>query len=397
MLYEIVPPLLFFASLGGIILIASRVVVRIRQQELSHAIQTEGALTTPDAGKLFHPKDKGISLFTNRVAVALRAARQSATAVAEAPTRLREARQARRQAEASRVAAPAPTPIPQTASSVIQPQTGGITAPRRNWRERLASTTSQSAGGLARWKERVAQRRRERAIQKQAEAQTTAAAVSDQLSPSSPSRPRLRLRHVEQPLVAKGTAPKTGTETAIEKKPTNRKPHLVASGNVLAKMLQAKPKPAPLLEARAALEASNYQRAEELLVAFIVKHPKDDKAYLMFGEVAASQERWDDAYQAFRQAVRLTKTESSEAYAGLGQACMKLGHVTRALEALQKAHSADPKNSGVLKNLLLIAQRSDNKVLQRSVLEELHVLEPGDSTHQAALQTLQEKQTAPTG
>jgi hypothetical protein len=70
MLYDILPPLFLFASLGGIILVVSRVVLRMRRQKLSHEIQSVATATEgPVDNKIFQPGKKGVTLVKNRLAL----------------------------------------------------------------------------------------------------------------------------------------------------------------------------------------------------------------------------------------------------------------------------------------------------------------------------------------
>ncbi len=53
--------------------------------------------------------------------------------------------------------------------------------------------------------------------------------------------------------------------------------------------------------------------------------------------------------------------------------------MTVALQSLQRAHDEDPTNVDVLQQLLTIARRIDNKVLERSVLEDMQTATPPET------------------
>ena len=61
-------------------------------------------------------------------------------------------------------------------------------------------------------------------------------------------------------------------------------------------------------------------------------------------------------------------------FAALGRAAYGAGKFTRAIEALQRAHDAQPQDREVLKQLLRIARRMDNVPMQKSLREELRAL-----------------------
>lgn len=69
MLYDVVPPLLFFGSLGGIIFIISRVVTRLRRHELTTVLETAAAAKTPTSAGVVRPSQSNIRLFASRLSV----------------------------------------------------------------------------------------------------------------------------------------------------------------------------------------------------------------------------------------------------------------------------------------------------------------------------------------
>lgn len=310
MLYDIAPPLLFFASLGGIILVVSRVVVRMKRLEFSEAIQTEGARVSRPAHQLLNPQESRIKLMQSRLAAA-----------------------------------------GASLKKVIRPPHSS------SWRERA----NAAYHGLSDRLRRALPRRRRRA----APAPT----------PLPAPAPRVQLRRVEEKPTPPAAAPRVET-TAQRLQALVRKQRATTS---------------PVAEAQAALSAGNLSQAEDILVSYIVKHPKNTVAYLLLGEIAAKREAWSEAVEILEQVIRLDAAAPG-AYAKLGEVALQAGRVTRALEALQRAHDLEPENIAVLKNLLKIAQRLDNRVLQKSVLQKLIVVAPDDSDVHLAAQASEERE-----
>jgi len=94
----------------------------------------------------------------------------------------------------------------------------------------------------------------------------------------------------------------------------------------------------------------------------------------MLGKAAINRHAWDEATEIFEQVVRI-KPETKGCYAALGRAAYKSGNLTKAIESLQRAHDKDPQNVEVIKCLLEIANRMDNRPMQHSLSAELQQLE----------------------
>ncbi len=67
MLYDVVPPLLFIGSLGGLIFIISRVVTRLRRHELSAALQSAATTKSSSSPGQLRPAQSNIRLFSSRL------------------------------------------------------------------------------------------------------------------------------------------------------------------------------------------------------------------------------------------------------------------------------------------------------------------------------------------
>ncbi len=143
----------------------------------------------------------------------------------------------------------------------------------------------------------------------------------------------------------------------------------------LAKFFHKEEKQETSIEkAKKALKKARYFDVEDTLIPFIVKHPRDARAYMILGRAAMGREAWDEAVEAFEQVVRINP-ETKNCYAELGYAVYKAGKITKAIEFLQKAHSADPQNIKIIRQLLEIAQRMDNVPMQKTLKEELEAVE----------------------
>lgn len=290
MLYDILPPLLFFVSLAGMIAVVSRVVTRVKRTALSAAIQTEGAQEVHSAQQLFNPGESRVTLMKSRLTAFGSSLTRSLSALKSLPDWLRL--QLRRFERKSKPVAPPPPPPP----AVTQPK---IT-----------------------------------------------------LRPIEPSPVSTRLETTTQRLQA-----------------------LVKKNRATTSPVQA---------AEQALSEKKLSQAEDILVPYLAKHPKNTVAYLLLSEIAVARGQWDETMEILEQVIQLDAATPG-AYAKLGEAALAAGHVTRALEALQRAHDADPKDLSVLKNLFKIAQRRDDRVLQKSVVHKMIMLAPEDAdVHSAA-------------
>jgi len=133
--------------------------------------------------------------------------------------------------------------------------------------------------------------------------------------------------------------------------------------------------PATAIEqAKEALGQDENALVEEILIPYIVKHPHDAQAYMLLGKAACHQQAWEDAVQAFEQVVNLNP-KTKNCLAELGRATYQAGHLTKAIEMLQRAHNQNPQDTNVIRDLITIAQRMDNQPMRQSLQEELKELE----------------------
>jgi tetratricopeptide (TPR) repeat protein len=153
----------------------------------------------------------------------------------------------------------------------------------------------------------------------------------------------------------------------------NKEPDKTTSISKFFKKEQGAGNSSILEQAKKALEQDQAKKVENILVPYIVKHPKDTAAYMMLGKAAICRKDWTEAAEIFEQVTRI-RPETKGCYAALGEAAYEAGNLTKAIEALQRAHDQNPQDIAVIKRLIKIATRLDNQPMQRSLTEELKTL-----------------------
>ena len=173
------------------------------------------------------------------------------------------------------------------------------------------------------------------------------------------------------------TAQAPAPEQKIIKK--TQEPASKIQGRFIARLRKSEePKPTIIQSAQDAVAEGQFDKAEEILIPHLMKHPKDTKAYMVLGTIAIENQNWDEAIQIFEQIIKINP-EEPDAQAGLGYSAMQNGRYSISLRALQRAHESDPQNIKILEQLLNIAKRLDNKIVQKSVLSQLIELEHKNS------------------
>lgn len=361
MLYDILPPLVLFASIGGIVFVVTRVVARMKRQELSHAIQLEGARDT-HSEQILNSGEGKITLMKSRLAAVGSSAKQSLVSLKNLPKSVKE-----RRAEK------------QTMQELDENLPGGaatIQRPRSSWRDQLTKFSKGTGRRLqslsASLSSRLKQVQATRATRRASRASTLSAPIEE-----------------EKPVVRPVTLRRVETPEAISA------PRMETTAQRLQALVRSKrATTSPVQEAQAALEKGDLTQAEDVLIPYIAKHPRNTMAYLILADVALARGAWDEAVEILEQVIRLDAATPG-AYAKLGNAALSAGHMTRALEALQRAHDAEPNNVSVLKNLLKIAQRRDDRVLQKTVLQKMMVLAPDDPEVHLAAEALEAREQTP--
>lgn len=316
MLYDVLPPLALFLSFGGIIVLVSRVMLRMRHEEISQQIHAEvAAAPTIHEASLLQPGTKGVQLVKNRIAHGMASLRTNITdsiqstrqAVADAKNRKRQK---------------------QDVSSTIQ-------TPHVPVRDRIVSFVQSLERRMPNPKQRIAAlRERVRGTGESTDAPVVT--------------PTIRLvRH---------------TVTETEKQP--------GKTSLMSKIVKREKEETPLEKAANEIANQHFDVAEDILVPYIMKHASDAKAYVLLGNAAIGRHSWEEAMEIFQQVIKLDSS-ICDAYAQLGHAALNAGKFTQAIEALQHARNLDATNIRVREELLVIAQRMDNKVVEKGVAEEL--------------------------
>lgn len=335
MLYDVLPPLTLFLSFGGIIVLVSRVVLRIRNQEFVQQIEADVASNAPvHEDSLLSPGTKGVQIVKNRIVHSVTSFR---TNVAQSVTVARETIQSVREKR-------------QEAKAQVQATLQGVQIPQVSFRERFAQVAQKGKDGVSALQAQVARRipdakNRVAAIRKNIQAR------SKQVSAPATVAPAIRLvRHTN-----------SQNSTHSEKK------------GLMAKIGKREQVQTPLEKAANAIANQQFDTAEDILVPYIMKHASDAKAYVLLGNAAIGRHSWEEAMEIFQQVIKMDNS-MCDAYAQLGHAALNAGRFTQAIEALQHVRNIDAKNITVREELLFIAQRMDNKVVERGVIEELEEL-----------------------
>lgn len=335
MLYDVLPPLLLFISFGGIIVVVSRVVLRMRNLQFSEDIQAEVDSSKPiHEESLLRPEQAGVTLVKNRL---VHAASATKSGVVRMMRSLGSLRARRRTAKKEKAAQPA-----VQSSTVQMPEVG--------MQDRLAVLAQKGKEGLFSFQKEIAsrmpdmQKLRERLPSRQEEASTPK------------SSPVIRLvRH-------------SGVEDTVVKKADP-----VSKQGIMSQILKRDKDRGVLEQAEDALANQEFEKAEDLLVPHIMKHSSDTKAYMLLGKTAIGKESWDEAMEIFQQVIKIDKNVV-DAHADLGHAALNAGKFTLAIQSLQHARDMDSNNIRIREELLFIARRMDNKVVEKGVLEELQEL-----------------------
>lgn len=365
MLYDVLPPLFLFGSLGGIIVVVSRVTMRMRKEQFSQHIQQSAATQETKEGPLLTPNVKGLHLFSNRIAVVPHVLKGGVGSTKKWMAERKERKEEKRVARAEEKEAPV-VEVKEEVKVTEDTGTGTLQQPRAAWRDKLTSVTSAVSKKVPR-RIRVG-----KPVAGSGVVPPVGAAVktrsldlqedAEQGEKESAGFKLVRVqRKTEEQVVAEERARKQHktTTSKIQKKARKKEAASVAG---------------PLQQARDAISGKEYDQAEDLLIPYIVQHSKDVGAYMLLGKVALGKEHWEEALEIFEQVISMDESLKG-ARAGLGHAALKQGKMTLALSSLQRAHDENPEDTQVLQDLLTIAQRMDNKVLERSVREDMAKLE----------------------
>jgi Flp pilus assembly protein TadD len=362
MLYNIVPPLLFFGSFGGVIVILSRVLLRVRRQQTAAAMDQQSAIMQKAPDNLLMPATPGLQVMKSRMHV-------FASVGKKAVSSIRNIRLPKRQ------------PVAETPPAAEEASSGmRITMPTANWKEKIMETVAAgrkktvevASGAVAK-------------VRARRQAKLESMQVEEEAVPA----PEIRVMRVD-----KAEPPQAVSVPAAEEDKEIPAAMLEPVAKSFMAQLLKREQPLSIYDKAAqAMESEDFQKVEDLLVPHILEHTRDTKAYMLLGRAALARGNYPDAMEVFQQVVKLNPHEAG-AQAGLGLAAFQEGKFTVAVQALQRARDDGQADGEVLQCLLAIAQRMDNKILQRSLLQELLEMYPENQEYAAHLAALSQPTAA---
>ncbi|MEX1112747.1 MAG: hypothetical protein WEC84_04760 [Candidatus Andersenbacteria bacterium] len=338
--------------------------MRLRRIQFSQEVR-QSATTKPKKEVELTPNRKGIQLFKNRAAVIPHVVKNSTANTKQWWHDRKERKEAKAEAREQAVQ----EAVVKAEEKEQAAESGSvITEPRKGWRDRMTSWSEKSRGKLSGLKESVAD-----TVPRRIRIGTPVAAVP----PAAIKTRALDLEGDVEEVEGQGSSKiklvrvrKKTEEQAIQEERKRKAKAVVPEPQAPAALSEQ----GPLGEAAEAIHAEQYEKAEDILVPYIVQHSREAKAYMLLGKAALGREAWEEAMEIFEQVLNIDDAQKG-ARAGLGHAALKIGKMTVALSSLQRAHDEDGGDPQVLQDLLTIAQRMDNKVLARSVKEDLAKIE----------------------
>lgn len=341
MLYNILPPLIFFGSLGGFIALLSRIMHRIHKTKVNHAM-TQTALSEKKDSivETLAPSQEQFQLSASRLSV-WRGEAQSLWGNFQGWL-----------VDKFKKGISRPSFSPRGIGKTVANTGKTVASSSRSLFHRLGATISHVRSRMPAGRQKVGS-----ALP---EWQSAKESVSEAID---------KARVVRTPR-KQAAAPVASAKPVIKTRTVKEKmavvPALIFHKHNTATISELK-------KAYEALEEAQYNQAENILVPYIVKHSRDVAAYVLLGRVALAKQNWDEAVEIFEQVVALNPKEPG-AQASLGFAAYRAGKLSKSLQALQRACEEDPHNKEVLKHLLLLARRMDNRGLQHSIQEKLETL-----------------------
>jgi len=382
MLYNILPPIIFFTSLGGIILVTSRVIARIRNQQVTNDIKQAVAEISDGSTKkaksianVIGPNQKSVQFIRNRLSLFSGSIRDS---VVSARTELDYKRKARseRKLESIKVKQQAQEPVAPIEGRQGSPDSIRVpNSPLRNKAYKLGllvqNVATQSASKVSRFSKtslaglQDLRRKRRETKEAQQEAQFEVQEISEEQSIESEPQSRSDvINHAARPKPSVSLSISDHHEDSLESQEpsiANNRSKSPQPSNSSISIIQ---------QASTALADNEYEKVEDIIVPYLAEHPQSTQGYMLLGKAATGRKSWEEAVEIFEQVKSIDPTTKG-CYAALGQASFEAGKFTKAIEALQRAHDEEPDNIMVIECLLTIAQRMDNATMQRSLTEEL--------------------------
>jgi Flp pilus assembly protein TadD len=385
MLYNVLPPLIFFISLGGTILVVSRVVLRVRRDVVatelqSHVYQVSKSRLhkVQDLAGILAPNHISVQNFKNRITYIAHSIKENVVkAVSDAKGWRKNKIEVRQKTKDEKKA----MKMSSEAKPVIEPVVGvaGITPPTdriRNPFKKLVTqakgVSTRSGGALKRYTAEAAISLKNKTSKNEIQSKENIVVKSEL---SKEKKKTVAISSEKMPVMKIAQKDNESAEDQLQgKAKISLKKEEQDTAKGIGKFFKKEQGKSALEQAKEALAQAEVQKVEDILVPYIVEHPKDMAAYMMLGKAAISLENWTEAAEIFEQVTHM-KPETKGCYAALGEAAYESGNLTKAIEALQRAHDQNPKDVRVIKRLIKIAGRLDNQPMERSLVEELETLE----------------------
>lgn len=391
MLYNVLPPLIFFVSLGGTILVVSRVVLRVRRDQMSAELQSHVTQVSKsrlnkvqDLAGILAPNQISVHSFKNRMSFLShnikKASARFVLDIKDWRTPHRAARTARKhESKANKILMKSDKKANKKKEQVEAQNSSSdiVIPPSSRLKDSLKKIIIQAKGikaksqtTLKKYTTEVADTIKEQQNKPKNKPKTKepiekkiSTQLENPVATHGEKSPVIRKINIGETEIKEQKKVEAQTKTKEQNKTAP-----------LSKFFKKEQKKDVLEQAKNALADAQIQKVEDILVPYIIKHPKNTSAYMMLGKAAISRKDWTEATEIFEQVTRI-KPETKGCYAALGQAAYKSGNLTKAIEALQHAHNQSPKNTQVIKRLIKIANHLDNQPMKKSLTEELKLLE----------------------
>lgn len=187
-------------------------------------------------------------------------------------------------------------------------------------------------------------------------------------------RPKAAMRKIEPPVAHEEPAePEASFEeplaSSAEPSPANRPIGWVSTEQTIP----------------ALIEEGKFGRAESLLIDILSKDPRDTEAYKLLGTIYLRREEYPQAKEVFEEALR-RDPEHAGIPGLLGATYFALGEYGKALPMYQRAHSADETNIEYLEKLLMIFSRTDRRPMVRVTAKKLLAIDPNHAEAKKVLE-----------
>lgn len=385
------PPTIFLLSLGGVVVILARGVVRMRRADFSASVKSAAAHTPQDSlwgqgvqstdADVLRPTQKSVQVIKSRAGLILVWLKKLTLQIKLGVRWLSARPVVWRQNRLQRAAATTVQTQANSSAESTGQENFQVKQPKQKTRDTARRLLQFSSTGIRATRLRL-QHTFQRAhsfhnrVSQDIPEKASLGSSRSTLSPGKnnefpdQSVSDAMPQHTDEPIIPNTNNIRT---RIIEKISPDISLTRAAGKSATLKRHQkhlAKKTSTPVQQARQAFADKSYAHAENILVNHIVSHTKDTNAYMLLGEIACAKENYSEAIEIFEQIIAWNP-ETKGGYAKLGLAAFQAGRYGRALQALQRAHDAEPDNQEVLRELLAIAKRMDNPALQHSIEEKL--------------------------